>query len=114
MARKTKTGRQDEGGRGGTPIPEVFYHAIAFLLPGLNQVAQECAISIGEWIIMWHLMQAGVSNERNEPTILRRTLIDLLSQRGFGDANISRLLSSLEDKGHVLRVSVPMQERDRL
>jgi DNA-binding MarR family transcriptional regulator len=95
-------------------LPEEFFHAIAYLLPGLNQVAQECNISIGEWIIMWHLQQAGVLNDKGERTMLRQVLTDLLAKRGFGDANIVRLLNSLEDKDLIRRVSLTQHEREDL
>jgi DNA-binding MarR family transcriptional regulator len=109
MANKTRVAEPTED-----PALEAFLYAIPFLLPGLNQVAQECGVSIGEWIILWHLKQIGVANEKGQLTMLRRTLIELLEKRGFGDANISRLLSSLEDKGHLLRGGIPMHERDKL
>jgi len=95
-------------------LPEAFFHAIAYLLPGLNQVAQEIGISIGEWIIMWHLKQAGVPNSRGQTTMLRQELTGLLAKRGFGDANITRLLNSLEDKDLIRRMSLTHSERNQL
>jgi DNA-binding MarR family transcriptional regulator len=104
--------------RSGQPktdaLPEVFFHAIAHLLPGLNQIAQECDITIGQWIIMWQLQQAKVTNEEGQPIMLRQVLTDLLAKRGFGDANIVRLLNGLEDKDLVRRVSLTREERARL
>jgi DNA-binding MarR family transcriptional regulator len=97
-----------------TEIPEALLYAIAFLLPGLNQVAQECGISIGEWIIMWHLSKVGVQNSEGQSTMLRQDLTDLLSKRGFGDANVTRLLISLEDKELIRRISLSQRERDEL
>lgn len=105
---------QGRGHPQGPVLPEVFFHAVAYLLPGLNQVAQECDISIGQWIIMFHLRQAGVLNEESQPIMLRQDLTDLLAKRGFGDANIVRLLNSLEDKDLVRRVSLTHQEREHL
>ena len=95
-------------------IPEVFFDAIMFLFPGLNKVAEECGVSIGEWIIMRHIQQAGVKNTEGRPTMLRQSLSDLLSQRGFGDANIVRLLNSLEDKKLIRRASLSHGEREDL
>jgi|HubBroStandDraft_2_1064218.scaffolds.fasta_scaffold266189_1 DNA-binding MarR family transcriptional regulator len=97
-----------------TVLPEALFHAIAYLLPGLNQVAQECEISIGEWIIMWHLRQAGVRNDAGQFVVLRQDLTSLLELRGFGGANVVRLLNSLQDKGLVRRVSLTTEERDQL
>lgn len=33
---------------GEAVLPEVFFDAVAHFLPGLNEVAQQCGISIGE------------------------------------------------------------------
>lgn len=95
-------------------VPEAFFDAIAYLLPALNRVAQQCEISVGEWIIMWHLKQAGTSGEGTRPTMLRPVLTDLLDKRGIGEANITRLLNSLEDKQLIRRVSLTQRERDQL
>jgi DNA-binding MarR family transcriptional regulator len=97
----------------GDVIPEVFFDAIAYLLPGLNDVAQRCGISIGEWIILYHLRRAGKRNAGGQPIMARQGLKELLAQRGFGDANISRLLSSLENKEHIRRTSLTYREREQ-
>lgn len=91
-------------------VPEVFFFGIAYLLPGLNQVAQKCGISIGEWIILFYLKEAGAMNDKTQRTMLRKRLTELLSTRGFGDANISRLLKGLEDKDFIRRMSLPYRE----
>jgi len=95
-------------------LPETVFGAIAFLLPGLNRVAHGCGITIGEWIIMWHLQQDGSLNEEKRPVMLRQDLTDLLAKRGFGDANFVRLLNSLEDKKLVRRVSLTQEEKRQL
>lgn len=95
-------------------IPEEFFDGIAYLLPGLNQVAQECDLSIGEWIILWDLQHRGVPNNENKLVMLRKDLTQSLASRGFGEANITRLLNSLADKEHVRRISLTQGERDRL
>jgi DNA-binding MarR family transcriptional regulator len=96
-------------------LPEAFFHAVAYLLPGLNQVAQKCGITIGEWIILWNLQQAGgVLNKAGQPTLPRQDLTELLAKRGFGEANISRLLNSLENKELIRRTSLTHREREIL
>ncbi len=99
--------------QGQARLPEIFFHAIANFLPALNQIAQECDISIGQWVILFHLRHAGVL-EGGQATMLRQDLTDLLVKRGFGEANIVRLLNSLEDKDLVRRVSLTHLERERL
>jgi DNA-binding MarR family transcriptional regulator len=99
--------------RQGAPeevVPEAFFFGIAYLLPGLNQVAQRCGISIGEWIILFYLKEAGAMNDKSQCTMMRKRLTELLSKRGFGDANISRLLKGLEDKNLIRRMSLPYRE----
>ncbi len=94
-------------------MPDVFFDGLAYLLPALNGVAEECGISIGQWIILWHLFQNGLQNENGETIMLRQDLTDLLVKRGFGEANIVRLLNSLEDKRLVRRLSLSQTERQR-
>jgi DNA-binding MarR family transcriptional regulator len=95
-------------------LPDVFFDAVAHFLPGLNEVALQCGISIGEWIILWHLRRAGVPNDKKQPTMPRQGLTELLARRGFGDANISRLLNSLENKEFIRRTSLTAKEREQL
>jgi DNA-binding MarR family transcriptional regulator len=98
---------------GEAVLPEVFFDAVAHFLPGLNEVAQQCGISIGEWAILWHLRRTGVPNDKKQTIMPRQGLTELLARRGFGDANISRLLSSLENKEFVRRTSLTQGERER-
>jgi len=44
----------------------------------------------------------------------RQGLTELLARRGFGDANISRLLGSLENKELIRRMSLTPREREQL
>ena len=95
-------------------LPEVFFDAVAHFLPGLNEVAQQCGISIGEWAIIWHFRRAGARNAKRQAIMPRHGLTELLARRGFGDANISRLLTSLENKEFIRRTSLTRREREQL
>ena len=94
-------------------LPDVFFDGLAHLLPKLNQVAEECGISIGQWIILWHLVQKGVKDESGQKIMLRQDITDILEKRGFGQANIVRLLNGLEDKRLVRRFSLSLADRQR-
>jgi len=95
-------------------LPDAFYDALAYFLPGLNAVAQQCGVSIGEWAILRHLRQEGRPNDKKQATMPRQDLAELLARRGFGQANISRLLTSLENKELLRRASLTSHERERL
>jgi DNA-binding MarR family transcriptional regulator len=95
-------------------LPEVAFHAIAHLLPGLNRLAENCSISIGQWIILWKLRNSGVPNQHGEFIMLRQDLTDSLEKEGFGEANIVRLLNGLEDKNLIRRISLTQEEREGL
>jgi hypothetical protein len=45
--------------------------------------------------------------------MLRQVLTKLLEQRGFGEANLVRLLNNLEDKSLIRRMSLTQQEREQ-
>ena len=92
-------------------LPDIFFDAVAFFLPGLNDVAQRCGISIGEWAIMWHLRRAATRNTAGQAIMPRQSLTELLARVGFGDSNISRLLTALENKELIRRVSLTQRER---
>jgi DNA-binding MarR family transcriptional regulator len=93
-------------------IPDAFYDAIAYLIPGLNKVAESrCGISLGEWLVLWHLQRAGVQTAHSDCTVLRQELTNLLTYQGFDSGGISRILDSLERKQLVRRLTLTATER---
>ena|ERR1700733_6277496 len=94
-------------------IPDEFFTAVAFLIPYLNRVAQECGIDIGSLLVMTHLTIAG-KIIKGHRTMLRQDLTALLLARGFSEAGISRLLQGLEANELIRRGFVPADVRQEL
>jgi DNA-binding MarR family transcriptional regulator len=95
-------------------IPDVFFTALALLLPYMNKIAQnECGIDVGSIFVMMHLVISGKKVDRR-PTMLRNDLTKLLLDRGFSQAGASRLMQGLEESGFVERKFIPTAVREEV
>lgn len=96
------------------PLPDELFALLAHLVPGLNLIAQKCDLSLGDWLFLWYLQTHSVLGGKNGRTILRKELTTVLVKHGFIDANITRRLDGLVDKGLILRPILSMRERNEL
>lgn len=102
--------------QGQSDLPEEVFHAVAALIPRLIYIAEEeCHVDPIELLVLWNIRHFGRPNADRHNTILRQSLTHVLKTKfRYSDANVSRLLEELQEKGLILRTSLTARERGQL
>ncbi|HEX3822661.1 MAG TPA: helix-turn-helix domain-containing protein [Candidatus Sulfotelmatobacter sp.] len=97
-------------------LPEEVFHAVAALVPRLIYVAEEeCGVDPIELLVLWHIRHFGKPNSEGQNVVLRHDLTRVLKQNfHYSDANVSKLIEELQEKGFVLRATLSARERGEL
>lgn len=95
-------------------IPDVAFEVIGFGIPALARyIDMECHLTLGGWLVLWCVKQEGKRTGRCH-IILTRNLVQILLDRRFKRANISRILKTLENDHLIERRQLNPEEREKL
>lgn len=97
-------------------LPEAVFHAIATTIQRLVFIVEEeCDIKPMDLLALWFVDYFGVLNEKGQSVILRRDLTQMLTLKfRMSDAQISRTLDELQNRGLVERPNLSREHRERL